>query len=185
MSGAPSMYERAMGADYSRLHPVVQRFHRLAGSVQLLGEVRCMPARHWLGDLLARALRAPRQTAHGPLRFELRAQPLQEHWVRHFPGSRMESTLQLRGAEVVERLGAATLHFRLREREGRLVMDLARLRFLGLSCPRWLMPLVIAEESGDEQHRFCFRVEASVPRIGLVVGYVGHLQLPQPEASWP
>lgn len=185
MSGTPSMYERAMGAEYSRLHPVVQRFHRLAGSVQLHGEVRCMPARHWLGDLLARALRAPRQAAQGPLRFELRAQPLQETWTRDFPGCRMESTLLLRGGEVVERLGAATLHFRLCEREGALVMYLARLRFLGLPCPRWLMPLVIAEEIGDDQHRFCFRVEASVPRIGRVVGYVGHLQLPPPEPSCP
>lgn len=178
MSGL-SMYEQAMGADYARLHPTVQRFHRLAGEQQLQGEVRCAPAAHWLGRLLAWTMRAPRHAVQGPLRFELRAASRQEHWVRHFPGCTMQSTLRLRGAEVVEQLGPATLHFGLGEQDGRLVMRLKRMRFAGVPCPRWLMPRITAQERADEAQRFCFEVEARVPGLGTVVSYQGHLLVPQ------
>ena len=53
-------------------------------------------------------------------------------------------------------------------------MRLTRLRFLGLPCPRWAMPVIIAEEdsSGD---RLQFKVMASLPLVGQVAGYSGYL----------
>lgn len=177
MLKACSMYEIALGPDYRRLHPAVQRFHRLAGRVQLQGQVRCTRAAHWFGRLLAWTLRAPRSEAEGPLRLEIDAGVLREHWVRHFPGCTMVSTLKLHQGVVVERLGLARLQFRLREQEGGLVMQLERLHFLGLPCPRALQPRVLARER-DEAGRFCFEVEAHVPGLGRVVGYSGHLLLP-------
>ena len=177
MLKACSMYEIALGPDYRRLHPTVQRFHRLVGRVQLQGQVRCTRAAHWLGRLLAWIVRAPRREAEGPLRFELDAGVLREHWVRHFPGCTMASTLRLQPGLVVERIGPASLHFRLREQDGALVMDLARMRLLGLPCPRALQPRVLARERGEGGH-FCFEVEAQVPGLGRVVGYSGYLVLP-------
>lgn len=176
MSGS-SMYERAMGADYARLHPAVQRFHRLSGSRQLQGTAECGSPAHWLGRVLAWALRAPRRAAAGALRFELDAAPLQERWIRHFPAGTMHSRLQLQDGRIVERLGAATLYFRLAEQRGMLVMRLEHMRFLNLPCPAWLLPRVTALEYGEGEQRFCFHVEASLPGLGSVVSYRGHLDL--------
>lgn len=173
---AVSVYEAAMGADFGRLHPTVQRFHRIKGQARLSGTVECVPARHWLGRWLARALGAPRHAARGPLSFELEAQPAQEHWVRHFPGCTMASTLRLIDGQLVERLGAATLVFRLSAEQGALHMHLDRMRFFGVPCPRWLLPRLAAVERG-EGDRFDFQVQAWVPGLGCVVNYAGHLGL--------
>lgn len=99
---SPSLYQQVMGADFERLHPALQAFHRLAGRHELRG------------------------------------------WVQI---------------------------------EGRLLMRLERLRFLGIPCPRWLMPRVLAEETGDAD-RLLFKVEASLPWIGTVTRYRGHLVIP-------
>jgi hypothetical protein len=57
---------------------------------------------------------------------------------------------------------------------GTLEMRLRSLHFLGIPCPRWLLPRVVAEETGAGD-RLHFRVEASLPLIGIVAGYRGHL----------
>jgi len=41
-------------------------------------------------------------------------------------------------------------------------------------CPTWLMPRIVAVEEGG-QGRLHFDVSASVPGLGRVVGYKGHL----------
>lgn len=176
-SDALSMYEQAMGPGYGRLDPVVQRFHRLAGRVQLSGEVQCRAAEHWLGRLLALCLGAPRGDSRGGLRFELHAQPRTERWTRRFPHGAMTSTLSLQQGRIVERLGAATLYFRLEEKGGSLAMHLERMRFFGVPCPRFLLPAIVAREKGEEG-RFRFEVEARVAGLGRVVGYSGYLVLP-------
>ena len=90
----------------------------------------------------------------------------------------MTSRLQIVAGELVESLGVARLTFALNAVNGALNMQLTRLRFLGLPCPRWLMPQVLAEECGNGQ-RFHFHVAASLPWVGVVAGYRGHLVLPQ------
>ncbi|WKB55238.1 DUF4166 domain-containing protein [Eleftheria terrae] len=170
------MYESVMGEAYGRLAPAVQDFHRLAGRLALRGEVVVQAPAGWLARLLAWALRAPLRASAGPIRFALDARPALEVWTRHFPLSTMSSCLQLRGRRLVERLGAAELVFELREREGRLEMVLQGLRFLGIPCPRWLMPEVRAVESGAGR-RLHFDVGAWVPGCGQVARYQGHLDL--------
>jgi hypothetical protein len=172
-----SLFQLAMGPAFERLHPALRRFHSLAGRSTLSGRVRTEPPPTRLGRLLACFTRTPSTAQEGPIRFELDAAPQRERWTRHFPSSTMASTLSLRGGEVIERLGAATLVFELREAEGRLSMVLKRMRFLGIPCPRWLMPRIRAEErgEGDSLH---FDIQADVPGCGTVVHYQGWLALP-------
>ena len=94
----------------------------------------------------------------------------------------MSSRLRLEGSQLVERLGAARLVFTLDELDGRLLMRLESLRFLGIPCPAWLRPRLVAEETG-EGDRLCFRIEAAVPGLGRVVGYRGHLVVPHETAA--
>lgn len=174
----PSLYEQVLGNSFAQLPSTIQRFHRLAGRHELHGWVTTeapasLPAR-WL----ARLLGTPTAAGGGPIRFEMTAHAEREVWTRHFPDHIMTSTLSRNGDDVVEHLGPARLRFELTESSGTLGMRLKGLRFLGLPCPRWLLPSIVAEETGAED-RLHFRVMASLPLIGRVASYSGHLTLPE------
>jgi hypothetical protein len=176
-----SLYQRAMGSDYPRLAPALARFHALSGPHRLQGHVQVDAPASWLARVLALALGAPQSAAQGPITFELDAGADAEVWTRHFPAQTMQSTLSEVAGHVVEYLGAARLTFGLHEAEGRLVMQLRQLHFCGIPCPAWLRPQVVAEEIGvgDALH---FHVQATVPGVGRVVSYQGHLVVP-PDAG--
>ena len=172
----PSMVERVMGERFDRLPTAVQRFHRLRGRHVLHGWVdtgapASAPAR-WLGRLLG----TPLQASRGPITFELDAGPEQESWTRQFPGRTMRSRLRLVAGELVEQLGPAQLTFTLAADDGVLSMHLARMRFLGIPCPHWLLPALVAQERGDGD-ALHFRISAALPWVGVVADYQGHLQL--------
>lgn len=174
----PSMYERALGADFEQLPEAVQRFHRLQGAWTLTGEVETEAPTTWLARCLAWGLGTPRRATRGAIRFELLASPTVETWRRHFPAQSMQSTLRLQGRELQESLGLSRLRFRLAASPQGLEMLLVELHFLGLPCPRWLRPRIVAREQGRGQ-RLHFEVSADVPFIGRVAGYRGHLDLPE------
>jgi hypothetical protein len=178
-----SMYERAMGDSFDRLPLAVRRFHRLAGLQELHGWVDTDAPSSLAAGLLARCLGTPLRATSGPIRFELYAAPEAEIWTRHFPTRKMTSRMRLDARRIVEQLGAARLTFELCETGGRLEMRLQGLRFLGVPCPRWLLPRVIAEESGQSD-RLHFRVQASLPLVGIVTSYRGHLTIAGNEGAY-
>lgn len=165
-----------MGESYSRLASELQQFHRLAGKHTLHGRVEVHAPKSVLGRLLGLFLGTPRTATEGPIQFELDAHPSAETWTRHFPMKTMTSRLQLIDGQLVESLGAARLLFTLSESNGQLNMHLRSLFFLGIACPNWLMPRVIAEETGRDG-RLYFHVRAEVPGVGLVASYLGYLSL--------
>ena len=173
----PSIYEQAMGSGFSQLASAIQRFHGLTGRHKLHGWVSTEAPATLLGKLLAMLLGAPTKTGKGPIKFVLDAQGAKEVWTRHFPFKTMASTLSEEGGRIVERLGVARLSFHLAASEGMLVLRLQDMRFLGLPCPRCLMPAVLAEETGGE-NKLHFKVMASLPFIGRVVSYNGYLNVP-------
>ena len=174
---APPLFEAALGARFAELAPALRRFHRLSGRHELPGVVETDPPTSTVGRALAWCLGSPRQSASGAIRFELDAAPDVETWTRHFPARTMRSSLRLAEDRVVERMGPARLVFALETIDGGLRMRLQAMRFLGIPCPAWLRPRIVAEETGDDS-RLHFRIEASVPGIGRVVGYRGHLVVP-------
>ena len=178
---APSMYEAIMGASFQRLPTAVQAFHRLKGKHVLHGQVRTEAPVTFLARLLARSLGSPLSPSEGPIRFELDAHPDHEVWVRHFPTKTMMSRLSLYRGGLTESLGLTRLDFDLEAANDRLVISLKRLHFLGVPCPAWAMPMVVAEEEGRDGNVH-FNVRASLPIIGLVAGYRGYLVI---EAGGP
>ncbi len=171
-----SIYESAMGERFGRLALAVQRFHRLSGRHVLYGEVKVHAPGSILAKLLARFLGTPLIAAEGPIRFELDAHPSMETWTRHFPANVLTSTLQLDGRYLVEKLGATHMTFELSDSNGQLHLRLCRLKFLGIPCPTWLMPIIAAEESGSDD-RLHFHVSVQVRTIGMIMRYQGHLLL--------
>jgi hypothetical protein len=178
----PSLFERAMGERFASLAPALRRFHRLSGRHELHGLVDTEPPASAAGRVLAWCLGTPTRAAQGPIRFVLEAAPDLETWTRHFPGRTLRSRMHLAPGRVVERMGPARLTFALDLDAGRLRMRLEGLRFLGIPCPARLRPRLVVEETG-EGDRLHFRIEAAVPGIGRVVGYRGHLRLPDETAA--
>lgn len=176
MTRPPSLYEQALGESYACLPMAVQRFHSLRGHALLHGWVETRAPASLLGRCLAILLNAPRKTGDGPLQFELEAGPGSETWTRNFPTRTMASRMRLVGDKLEEKLGAATLVFMLRADERKLDMELTGMRFLGVPCPRWLMPQVIAQETGDGD-QLHFHVTASLRFAGTVAWYRGHLDV--------
>lgn len=174
---AESLYQAVIGADYTRLAPAVRRFHALQGRHVLHGWVDADPPASMAARVLAWCLGTPRAARSGPLRFELDATPTLEIWTRHFPGQTMVSRLSPGPRRVVERLGPTRLTFRLAGDAAGLGMQLERIHVLGVPCPRWLMPRVVAQESGDAA-RLHFHVQAFMPLAGRVASYRGYLELP-------
>lgn len=96
----------------------------------------------------------------------------------------MRSVLRQDGTCIVEKLGASRLRFELVELAGSLEMRLKAMHFWGIPCPQWLMPDITARETGEAQ-RLHFHVQASVPLIGQVVSYRGHLLVPEHPGEAP
>ena len=170
------MYETVMGPAFEALADPVKSFHRTHGRRTLHGWVRTEAPASWPARLLARSLGTPLDPVSGAIRFELDATPTCETWVRHFPGKTMRSRMRLVKGELTERLGPTLLHFQLLADEGRLVMRLRALKFLGIPCPRWALPRIVAEEEGRDG-RLYFRISAALPLIGQVAGYTGYLAI--------
>ena len=175
MSPELPLYRQVLGADFDRLAPMVRTFHGRQGRAVYSGKTEVQGPQTVGAKLLALLLGTPRQSGKGPIRVELLATPQEEHWTHIFFGSTMASTLSVIDGKLVEHLGAAKLCFTLAAEDGNLRMGLAGMSFLGIPCPRWLMPRIVAEES-EQLGRFCFNVEAHVPLVGRVVSYRGFLE---------
>ncbi|MGJ7484421.1 DUF4166 domain-containing protein [Variovorax sp. LT2P21] len=171
-----SLYATLMGAAFTQLAPAVCEFHSSAGRVAFDGWAETAEPQTWVARSIARLLGTPQQRGRHAIRFELDARTDAETWTRYFPGRMMRSRMGLHGGDLVEQLGPLRLHFALSAQQGALVMRLRRVRCLGVPCPRWLMPRVHAVETGvgRELH---FDVRGSLPGIGTVAAYRGHLDL--------
>jgi hypothetical protein len=172
------IFQRAMGPGFDRLSAPLRRFHAASGSLDFHGEVEIQAPQGALARVLCALLGSPSSTVRGPIHFHLDSHPDAQTWVRHFPHSTMRSTMTLEGGSLVEKLGPASLVFDLREQNGGLSMDLLSMRFFGVPCPSWLLPRIVATETG-EGDRLCFDIQARVPGVGLVTAYRGHLVIPE------
>jgi hypothetical protein len=177
---AGSLYQAVLGPEFAALPAAVRRFHSLRGRHELHGWVEAEAPRSLPARLLALCLGTPQRGRSGALRFELEAAGASERWTRHFPGQTMRSRLSLGASHLVEQLGPVRLTFALTRRDSSLAMELRRLEVLRIPFPRWLLPRIVAEEtgSGDRLH---FHVRACMPLAGQVACYRGYLQLPAEE----
>lgn len=171
-----SVYRQVLGQDFQLLAAELQCFHSMQGRVELSGRCTVKGPHNAAGRVMGAMLALPKTTAETPFRFELDAGTAQETWRRHFPGRLMVSNMRAGAGVLVERFGPVKFHFRLQADQGRLNMLLQSVTVFGIPAPKFMMPTVMAQETGA-QGKLHFSVAAHLPLIGLLADYRGYLDL--------
>ncbi|MDB5935969.1 MAG: hypothetical protein JWQ01_3313 [Massilia sp.] len=175
-----SVYRQVLGADFNLLASELQRFHSMAGRVELTGRFSVKGPHSAAGRLVSALFALPKAAAETSFRFELDANARQETWQRHFPGRSMVSRMQPGPGMLVERFGPIRFYFRLKADDGQLIMLLQSVTVMGIRSPRLLMPKVSAHETGADG-KLHFWVSAHLPVVGLLAEYRGYLEIEDQE----
>jgi len=179
----PSLFARALGADFARLPAPIRRLHQPEGRVDWQGEADIAAPESGFARLCAWAFGLPRQAGRLPASVAIERFGARERWTRLIGPFRFHSHLRegTRAGEVEERFGPFRFALTLHADAAALRMEARRWWCGPVPMPRWLMPFGIGEERLDEAGRFRFAVEIRLPGAGRVTRYAGWLrQTPVP-----
>lgn len=176
MNTATSLYQQAMGPTFDLLAPELRVFHSMSGRIKLSGKCTVEGPGTKFGKLLGWMLSLPKTVGNTDMSFDLEASHAQETWTRYFPGRTMTSCFHVANGILIEQIGPVRLKFDLSAHDGTLTMRLQDITFLGIPCPKLMLPSVIAEEKAlpDEVH---FNIDVRLPIVGLIVAYRGFLNV--------
>ncbi|KIC16167.1 hypothetical protein RA25_14405 [Leisingera sp. ANG-S5] len=164
-----------------KLHvpPVLMRFHT-EPPARSFGVVRVEGGNRW-ARLLARLAGFPPPMPQSRFRLDVAQQGKGHIWRRVFGRHQTRSHLRFdpRRGRVVERFGVVELELSVRVQQGAMMVSVEQARLFGLPLPRALCPESAAMEFETSQGHLGFDISASLPRIGLLVRYTGHIALPE------
>ena len=172
----PSLYQKALGAEYAALSPTLQRLHN-GEALHWQGEATVSWGRSKFARLLLRLARMPKQGKRVDCQVNFTPSDHGEYWCRLFAQHYMQSHQALRDGKLVESFGPIRLYLDNTVHAGGLIQRCAATRFLGLPLPSWLGVHVIAREwsVGTQMH---FDVTIGLNSGLELLRYRGHL-LPQ------
>ena len=131
-----------------------------------------------LGAAIARAFGFPTKADKVPVRVLIESIDGREHWTRFFDGKPMRSIMQGVGEGLMEeRFGPLAVTMRLEARVDGLDMFVQRGRIGPVPLPKFLLPVIRAEERVDELGRHKFDVDIGLPLVGRLVAYRGFVRV--------
>ena len=150
----PSLYQRALGDDFSRLSPTLQALHSQTDTVwQGVADVQWgTPA--WLRGLLHIAVLLRRLPAEGsalPCQITLQRSGDGESWQRRFGRTPMVSKQFYRRAALWEAMGPLRLQLNNRVENGELAQHSAAVSLFGIALP---LHVTATESSTQDQMQF-------------------------------
>ncbi|MCG7519752.1 DUF4166 domain-containing protein [Ruegeria sp. Ofav3-42] len=106
-------------------------------------------------------------------------------WTRDFGGhiTRSRLTYDHDFGCVRERFGRLSIWLMPVFENGRLSIRIRRLSFLGIPCPKFLLPRSKTVEWEDDEGRFRFDVSADMPFLGTLIRYHGWLTSDHAQAA--
>lgn len=174
------LYPTVMAHTWDGVPDAIKRAHLSTGTLRGRFDVRRGSRR--LARAIAGLMRFPAEGSGVPVTLRVEPDGAEERWHRTFAGRPLITRQRCRDAGILdEQVSILELRFRLEAGGGRLRYDQigARLRLgrLAVPWPRWCRPRVeaveIAEPGGVLVH-----VDVSLPRVGLLIGYRGRLDVP-------
>jgi hypothetical protein len=165
------LFRSRLGDAFAELDPQLQWVHSGA-SRDLTGTVTVARGASLIAKLLGALTSLPPALQNAPLRVQILTYEDKEIWIRTYAGRhRMRSTLSREGDCLVERLGPASLRFRLMAREAGMDWRLERVSMLGIALPvSWFQ---ITARVDVNHGRYHFLIDSSLRGVGLIVRYEG------------
>lgn len=171
---------RWFGVRFCELHPLLQQLHRNGGT--LSGEVEIRTGSGlagWIGRRLARSIGIPVDQHRRGFEVSIRHEREAMNWVRRFDNgvvltSRFAPIGTLPDGYWIEDTGPLSLYLTVDIVDGGWEWRPLRARFAGVPVPLWLLPRSRAGKR-IENGRYVFRVEFSLPVVGMVLSYSGTL----------
>lgn len=158
---------------FLELDELIQKAH--IGTIKLKG-LASVKRGNALASLMCTVLGFPKNSDQCPLEVLAEHKTEKMVWRRNFDGQVMVSHFSLAGPYLQESLGMIRMLMKLTVQNGRLVYGLVKTKMLGISLPRFLSPSLTAYEHEDE-NKYIFSVEVSLPIIGRLIKYEGRLDL--------
>lgn len=179
-AGDCALYKRVLGDAWNQLPPQIREMHDFSGAQTAEGLAEVTRGRNILSRLIGWVFRFPKQGSDLPVQVKFTSDGDRETWVRQF-GTHAFSSHQAEGKgrsdKLVEEIfGPFSFGLALVVSQERLSFVVRRWTFFGLPMPTALAPSGNSFESVVDG-RFQFHVEICLPLIGLIVRYVGDLEL--------
>ena len=172
----PTLFQQALGASFFRLPESLRRLHGTRGLARYAGVASIEGGRNPLARLCARIAGLPRPARDVATTVDFIVDARGETWQRDFGGTRMSSRLAFRDGLLRERLGPLQFRYALLANDGAIWWTVAGVRLFGLlPLPASLFDGVRCREF-EQDGRYRFLVDASLPVVGRVVRYEGWLE---------
>lgn len=178
-----ALFQRLFKDNFARLPGPWQKFHSAIGIHQFEGEAEVLRGGHLVTSTLAFLLRLP-PASKVPVKLVIEKKGEGETWARYF-GDHFFQTFLFLGEETRNSDG----QFLLRERYGPFCFGIAltahtetvewsidRWWFFGVPLPKFLAPLSQTREFIDDEGRYAFDIDLSLPLFGRLIAYRGWLK---------
>jgi hypothetical protein len=168
-----SLYQRVLGAPFTRLTPAMRRFHAAPMGATASGHLAVEHGENWAGRALAWLARMPPASPRAAVALKVEVRGNREMWDRRIGGTRAVTWQWDRGGLLLEAAGPLVVGFALVVDDDRAMQFVQQRTWLrGVPLPRWLSPAAFAEERPTTDG-WEVDVRLSVPLAGLVLRYHG------------
>lgn len=173
------LFRQLLGPAFDDLAPRLRELHDSKAPRQWSGVAEIRRGQGMLARMISALVGFPQAGKQIPVSVTFTPEKGKERWTRNFGGRRFSSTQSAGLGKdqylLAERFGVVTVALALVLDGGRLALIPRRWHLLGVPLPGFLLPKGQSFES-EENGRFHFDVEISLPFIGLVVAYKGTLE---------
>jgi|GEM_PF-2274708 len=167
------LYERVLGDEYQRLHPVLQAYHRAPPPVE--GEMTVERPRGWLRGLAASLMKLPKASTRENCTLTIEATDGTETWRRSIGAWQMTTYQHEENNRLIEKVGPMKFVFALKEEESALVFSQIECRLARLKLPKACSPWIWARACGTDEG-WQVRVEIGLAPLGLLCAYEGRMR---------
>jgi hypothetical protein len=173
------MMKRLLGTAYDSLPVTIRTAHDVRCVLVLEGRADATGPENMITSIFSRLFRFPRHGTDMPLRVEMRSEDDgSETWTRIYPDVTMRSNLRNvdpSTQQLDEVFGPIAIRLQWKATQADLTLSAIGARLFGIPLPSFLRPRSTARESVGNDGLFRFDVEITMPLIGPIVRYSGHL----------
>lgn len=179
-----SLFQRLFKTQFQTMPKPWQIFHTAIGHHEFEGEAEVIRGKNIILQALATLLRLP-PTSKVPVKLVIEKQGLGESWARYFGKSFFSTVLYLDekketaedGFYLRERFGPLCFGIVLTVEDKTVVWSIDRWWFFHIPLPKFFAPRSKTKEFVDDEGRYAFDIDLSVPFLGRLIAYRGWLNV--------